>query len=995
MRIPQRVREFLLRLSETEGSSGPWLRRSFWQPLRRMMDMFHIMPLTAALVIFVLLATVGQLREIYIASLERLGAPFTIGAAAMFAFAAFGLALISAVLFEAHYLLSTMRLNVIYSSSSNPDARSMLRTLQQTAAVILALFPWFGLLVGLYLARDVLNHVFSRLPHDGSVDLGLIEHVPVPGSWSIMLGLVVIGLVMAAIAGARWQSRILPFAFIIATVPMAAFVFLLLANDIPATLGTATLDTGIVAAIAALFCIGCYGLQVLARRLVCDYAAARKTGVNLRRIQRWLVFVWVLAPWIVIAVYFGALPPPMPDNAQHSWAMIPVAMCWVAAMGLAVAFLLHRFRESRWLQNGIYCSVAVLAFAGLVISVVASPHAVVTVYRGIGPLASMALGLLFILSTFVVLGLLSTRSGFPALTLVTLALVISILFPIPIGWTVTGFTIACAVFFVSALWARLWWVALVALVLILPGAANLLELRRLATEVGPNKPDAAPNVQQAFGSWLDSRKLGATGAGAANTDGYPVFIVAVEGGGIYAASAASLLLAKLEDADPRFAEHVFAISAVSGGAIGATIFQVLDRSANEEDSKRATTLPNKPAIPADCRPIYSDKNLTIKNSVFTDKVCAIMESDYFSPVVATTYPELLGFSSADRADVLAASFEDSTTGMDPCAGADLGQPFAADWTDQSRAPALVLNSTWVETGARMAFAPFPLHAIDDSLFSFADKDMPRVGWGVSKTCDSGLQDKTAGNSHSQARAAENSPLQRIGRLIYAAVVSARFPGILPPFSVAFGGEGPRRWNFVDGGYADSSGAATALALFKALRPIAIGRHADLSLILVTSSNPQFDPQNIKGTSFADTIAPVDALLQVRADLGHEAVAHACDGVSEYEVNQNQSASSKDVPASTCDRYSNGPQSHLLIVKIADQTYELPLGWILSHTTLDVVRWMLGEVDSERPTSCDVPPKKQTVDTTAASSPLDAEIARDNTCVLSTIRQRLADWEGRQ
>ena len=56
---------------------------------------------------------------------------------------------------------------------------------------------------------------------------------------------------------------------------------------------------------------------------------------------------------------------------------------------------------------------------------------------------------------------------------------------------------------------------------------------------------------------------------------YPVFIFAAEGGGIYAASGIALFLAALQDQNPRFAEHVFAISAVSGGAVGSSMFHAL------------------------------------------------------------------------------------------------------------------------------------------------------------------------------------------------------------------------------------------------------------------------------------------------------------------------------------------------------------------------------------------------------------------------------------
>jgi hypothetical protein len=71
---------------------GQALRRRVWQPLHRMMEIFHVVPLTAAVAVFVLLAMVGQLHEIYVSYLEELKADQFVS----IVLAALGLALISA-----------------------------------------------------------------------------------------------------------------------------------------------------------------------------------------------------------------------------------------------------------------------------------------------------------------------------------------------------------------------------------------------------------------------------------------------------------------------------------------------------------------------------------------------------------------------------------------------------------------------------------------------------------------------------------------------------------------------------------------------------------------------------------------------------------------------------------------------------------------------------------------------------------------------------------
>ena len=122
---------------------GQILRRRVWQPLRRRAEVFHILPLTAAILVFLLFAYDGQLREIYISYLEGLhDAELEQGASAAanwtmnvvgFVAAVAALALVSAILSEAHFWLSAIRVNVIYSNLSNPEAGSVLRRLRRSA----------------------------------------------------------------------------------------------------------------------------------------------------------------------------------------------------------------------------------------------------------------------------------------------------------------------------------------------------------------------------------------------------------------------------------------------------------------------------------------------------------------------------------------------------------------------------------------------------------------------------------------------------------------------------------------------------------------------------------------------------------------------------------------------------------------------------------------------------------------------------------------------
>jgi len=288
----------------------------------------------------------------------------------------------------------------------------------------------------------------------------------------------------------------------------------------------------------------------------------------------------------------------------------------------------------------------------------------------------------------------------------------------------------------------------------------------------------------------------------------------------------------------------------------------------------------------------------------TAKVKNIMQDDHFSPVIGSIFPEIFN-APLQRPDALRASFEYSASAQDPAAGQDLRARFLQHWSAAGAAPALILNSTWVETGFRVAFAPFRLHDLDESLYSFLDTSMPN------EDCPK-----------------ERDP-QSCVSLMTAAGVSARFPGIMPPFSVTLGES--KRWNFVDGGYSDNSGATTALDVYLALKDAVPPTDVDLRLVLITSSNPQpnLDDQSINGTIFRDTIAPIDAILKVREDLANDAVAHACSVIYPDTTRRGE----------RCVDHRDGK---LQIVEIQDQTYGLPLGWKISQTSFAVVSWMLGQ-----------------------------------------------------
>jgi hypothetical protein len=1042
---------------------GPLLHRKFWQPLRNTMEIFHVLPVLAAAALFLFLATDGQFREIYISYLEGWGdrpLQWLMGIVA----GALILALNSAVLSEAHYALSTMRINVIYSSNSNPDANSRLKALQRSTAFTLAFVPWLGLAVGLFSARNFVADRYCKLYNEipaGTLftvnDLHNIQYLLMPSGWAIATSVIFLGFAIAAFSCVEQRTRNAQRAVAFIAPPLGALLFLLFTDWLTPSLRQNwaiifCVTTAILTAAYFLVYQRLYGRrpgpifsrplagtaahhasleiepeksrrQLLVSWLLSFFVTQPdfSTGISLRQRRRQMLFSWAFAPWLLLALYFVIVPhlvgasqdsddwyqvegtshaPPhslCPIAAAHvpiagHWTVFPVAICCTIALGLLFGLLLNRLSEWQWRRSTIIIVVGILAAAAVMTSMFVSVDTLVNVYRTIGPLGTVTLQLLFLIATFALLAWLSQRSGFPVLTLALLAIVVCVLFPTHAGLAAAALGIVCVAFASTAFLSRLYAVGAFALILPVLGAIQYHQLDVKPIGQVPKQDAIATklSVKFQYECWLRQRGVLVDDPDAAtelnetcplprNTQSpkapYPVFLIAAEGGGIYAASAAAMFLGKLQQQSPRFGEHIFAISGVSGGAIGSTIFQALDKVGTAQPAAASSTQQN-----------------------LTNEVTKIMEDDHFSPVVGSIFPEILG-ASMGRADALIASFQLSTAARNAAAGQALAGPFAQHWGydpssknwTEPLAPALVLNATWVETGFRVAFAPFLLHDIDESLYSFSDEGMP------------------------DERCPTTSPQDKCFSLIDAAAVSARFPLVLPPFSVKMQNEsGSKRWNFVDGGYTDNSGATTALDLYEVLKNVAPDQ-VNLQIILVTSSTlqPNLAGTDINGTVFRDTLAPIDALMNVRQDLGNDAVARACSEVSRDSLTSQvkskvQKSAKNDGDRDTesnqgCVGQAGQSETRLHVVEIQDQTYGLALGWKISQTTFSVVSWMLGDA-----TKCPSPPSSpsspgpeefsqesvgdspnELVEKQAGNDKLTRDIVDRNSCVMKLVEDLVA------
>ena len=107
------------------------------------------------------------------------------------------------------------------------------------------------------------------------------------------------------------------------------------------------------------------------------------------------------------------------------------------------------------------------------------------------------------------------------------------------------------------------------------------------------------------------------------------------GGGIYAASTAGAFLATMQDHCPAFARHVFAISAVSGGSVGASLFN----AAFADSIARGTN--RKAAVDAS---LVATGVLRWQEKL-PRRLRAITQDDHISPVLTYLVPDFLRICS--------------------------------------------------------------------------------------------------------------------------------------------------------------------------------------------------------------------------------------------------------------------------------------------------------------------------------------------------------------
>ena len=393
---------------------------------------------------------------------------------------------------------------------------------------------------------------------------------------------------------------------------------------------------------------------------------------------------------------------------------------------------------------------------------------------------------------------------------------------------------------------------------------------------------------QRFRSWHEDKK------------GEPIFLVAAEGGGIRAAYWTASVLAAIQDQNPEFARHLFAISGVSGGSLGGAVFASLVA----ENLERG-----KEALPC---------------GTYVECTRAVLGRDFLSPAVGMLLgPDLVqrflpfGVGQFDRSLGLERAWE--AAWQEETGSRRFAEPFLDLWRGEHGldVPSLILNGTHVETGRRILTSNLVPTRTPGESPEFYD------AYHMHDILNADLPLSTAAHN------------------------SARFTYVSPAGSLMteVDGEMVLRGHVVDGGYFENSGATTVLEVLKVLETLcdldATGRFGFLGQVALAAGTQspscrgdfhviyiqndpksapdykvkQFDPtlDAPPDSGLSETLSPIRALMRTRSARGSYAVKSLKAAVGRRNFRD----------FSLCDEMSVGDNM---------EKVPLPLGWQLSDNS---------------------------------------------------------------
>jgi predicted chitinase len=436
-----------------------------------------------------------------------------------------------------------------------------------------------------------------------------------------------------------------------------------------------------------------------------------------------------------------------------------------------------------------------------------------------------------------------------------------------------------------------------------------------ALQTSSDKADVVPrrSLADEFPQWLEQRRSKSSSGG----EEFPVFVVSAQGGGLYAAHNTATFLARMQDLCPAFRNHLFAISSVSGGSVGAAVFATALHASDLETKQGkpvAATQQQCTTIAQFLAGASRVSNLGQAGTIEA-KVQSTLSTDYLSPLVAASlFPD---FTQAfvpipvpifDRVRALEFTLENAADRMygDTQSSKDnlLRMDYQAHWKPDNWLPALLLNSTDTGSGKRVVMSPFDFNAAnvkDSDLCMLANLQRPEP--------DSG------------------QPVQSFALsfpLSTAAFVSARFPWVMPAATLAINNDCITRHpkaRLVDGGYIDNSGVDTALNLMDEIEAIRRSRNLPkFRIYLISLAGGDFPDHG--PFSFDEFVEPIRALLSGRTSRAYSALNRAAAREARESL----------TPSKSEERTFRGYAR----TDLKNHFYHLPLGWALSEKTRDLV-----------------------------------------------------------
>lgn len=422
-------------------------------------------------------------------------------------------------------------------------------------------------------------------------------------------------------------------------------------------------------------------------------------------------------------------------------------------------------------------------------------------------------------------------------------------------------------------------------------AARLLDstaAERSASGVGDGS--RTPLLSDAFDAWLKGRPE----AYRKKFEGrpYPVYVVAAQGGGMYAANLVGLTLARLYDYCPAIRHHVFAVSAVSGGSIGAGYFSAL---VNDDDTAPTSDTCTFEPPQGGVGPLESGMESLLQMDLLAPVMAGMLFPDMIQRLVP--YPVVY----FDRARAFEASAEEAWTAVAGKGRNPLREPYWKHWRADGASPMLLLNATIAENGQQVVVAPVNIR--------------PEKSYNVIDL--------------KSLRESTDLPVDEDVPLSTAMSLSARFPLVMPAGLVS---TPTKQVRLVDGAYFDNSGIETAELLIAQLQSGAGSATtgdgvAFRTLVLTDFDNLREaykigeDPRS-SGEGLNEVLSPLRAMMNARLTRGELAVGR----LKAWQPD------------------TNPPEgvTPAVMIMLNHRLYGLPLGWQLSKPVQALIAAQIGD-----------------------------------------------------